>query len=287
MFVTMQLDVLTTILTDHGCVKSVLENLNRKFVNIEATLLRAKVLREFSKQKHTAIIQSAITNHDGQDDHTKLAYLFAPFILSNLNQTVIYSTPLTEPVLNNLKRYYQVEKTLNLKKIDDNVLESLNLFLDFHDSNGSDAEFVLMQLINALTQADVSTIFLISDCLISSEALFEIEKFFHVRILQIQPTQQALLLNYSFDASQAPLEMQKLLFKRKDDFHIDLCRRYAELNAQILYLSGLYDFERAKNLVDDMFYSEHIYEKLSVYAEYMQTQLQNKVFDRHAQQLFA
>ncbi|MDN5649675.1 MAG: hypothetical protein L0G93_15255, partial [Acinetobacter sp.] len=29
---------------------------------------------------------------------------------------------------------------------------------------------------------------------------------------------------------------------------------------------------------EDMFYSEHIYEKLSVYAEYMQTRLQNNVF---------
>ncbi|MNC73997.1 hypothetical protein D3C75_1252850 [compost metagenome] len=50
------------------------------------------------------------------------------------------------------------------------------------------------------------------------------------------------------------------------------------MNAKILNLSGLYDLAQAQNLVEDMFYSEHIYEKLSVYAEYMQTRLQNNVF---------
>ena len=58
-----------------------------------------------------------------------LAYLFSPFILANLNQTVLYSTLLTAQVQDILKPYYQVEKTMNLTK-DDVVLESLNLFLD-------------------------------------------------------------------------------------------------------------------------------------------------------------
>lgn len=30
------------------------------------------------------------------------------------------------------------------------------------------------------------------------------------------------------------------------------------------------------HLIDDMFYSEHIFEKLSVYSEYMQTLLQSQ-----------
>ena len=71
------------------------------------------------------------------------------------------------------------------------------------------------------------------------------------------------------------LNMQKLLFKRKDDFHVNLCRQFAELNAEVLTLLRLYEIEQATNLVEDMFYSEHIFEKLSVYSEYMQTQLQN------------
>lgn len=51
MFVTTQLNVLTQVLFEHGCSENVIEQLNQRFVNLEATLLRAKVLREFSKRK--------------------------------------------------------------------------------------------------------------------------------------------------------------------------------------------------------------------------------------------
>jgi hypothetical protein len=40
---------------------------------------------------------------------------------------------------------------------------------------------------------------------------------------------------------------------------------------------GSYNQQQATQLVEDMFYAEHIYEKLSVYAEYMQTCLQHGV----------
>jgi hypothetical protein len=36
-------------------------------------------------------------------------------------------------------------------------------------------------------------------------------------------------------------------------------------------------FDRAQVLVEDMFYSEHIFEKMSVYGEYIQTHLQHQV----------
>ena len=45
----------------------------------------------------------------------------------------------------------------------------------------------------------------------------------------------------------------------------------AKLIAQISQLSEV----QAAHLIEDMFYSEHIFEKLSVYAEYMQTHIQN------------
>jgi len=140
MFVTTQLNVLTQVLCEHGCSENVIEQLNQRFVNLEATLLRAKVLREFSKKKSTAIIQSAITSN-----HLSLAYLFSPFILANLNQTVLYSTLLTAQFQDILKPYYQVEKTMNLTK-DDVVLESLNLFLDLQDQTWDAQEFVYFQL---------------------------------------------------------------------------------------------------------------------------------------------
>ena len=43
MFVTTQLNVLTQVLCEHDCSENVIEQLNQRFVNLEATLLRAKV----------------------------------------------------------------------------------------------------------------------------------------------------------------------------------------------------------------------------------------------------
>ncbi|MGO3385474.1 MAG: hypothetical protein ACTIMQ_12180, partial [Acinetobacter guillouiae] len=235
MFVTTQLNVLTQVLCEHGCSENVIEQLNQRFVNLEATLLRAKVLREFSKKKSTAIIQSAITSN-----HLSLAYLFSPFILANLNQTVLYSTVLTAQVQDILKPYYQVEKTMNLTK-DDVVLESLNLFLDLQDQTWDAQEFVYFQLFKALTQAEVDRIFLITDQPINPDYLFEIECFFKVRIFLVNPENDQDGLNLQLDHHDHKLNMQKLLFKYKDDFYVALCRKFSEMNAKILNLSGLYD----------------------------------------------
>lgn len=68
-------------------------------------------------------------------------FLFAPFILANLNHPVIYSSPATPTVLNILNRYYQAEQKQNLK-IDD-VLEALNVYLDLSDSVFNDVDFFI------------------------------------------------------------------------------------------------------------------------------------------------
>ncbi|KAF1025036.1 MAG: hypothetical protein GAK29_02205 [Acinetobacter bereziniae] len=270
MFITTQLNVLTQFLSDHACSNHVMNQINQRFVNFEATLLRAKVLRKFSEKKQIMIIQSEISSNQSDS-----AFLFSPFILANLNQTVVYTTPLTDFVHSFFKPYYHIEKTINLTEKDETVLESLNLRLDFYDQGLQKRDFICFQLFKALTQSEVHCIFLISDHPIDINGLYEIECFFRIRIFLIRPQdhQQQCILQYQAEH----LNMQQLLFKYKDAAHIALCREFSEINAKILHLLRLYDLSRAQNLVEDMFYSEHIYEKLSVYAEYMQTKLQNNV----------
>ncbi|MCX5466941.1 hypothetical protein [Acinetobacter nematophilus] len=270
MFITTQLNVLTQFISDHACSTKVINQLNQKFVNFEATLLRAKVLREFSEKRHISIIQSEMTT-----DQTDFAYLFAPFILANLNQTVLYTSPLTDQLQDLLKPYYQIEKTINLTEKDETVLESLKLRLDFQDQALIKQDFICFELFKALTQSEIQTIFLITDHPIDIHGLYEIECFFRVRIFLIRPQDHQSQRSFEYQVDH--LNMQQLLFKYKDAAHIELCRVFSEMNARILSLLGLYDIYRAQNLVEDMFYSEHIYEKLSVYAEYMQTKLQNNV----------
>lgn len=264
MFVTKSLNKIPEIIEQGILSEKLNKKLTQKFVNLEATLLRAKVLRELSKEKADYIVQSAI-----QNEQSSLAYLLAPFILGNLNQTTIYHSQATAPVLNLLSRYYQAEKKQHLK-IDD-VLEALNIYLDLHDIDLDDVDFFYYALLHALCRADISQIFLITHLKLDTQKIAEIEQFFKIKIHYIHTDP----LDKMMDSTE--LNMRKLLFKNKDQQYIELCEKFSKLNAQLLSVSGRYSQTQAKQLVEDMFYAEHIYEKLSVYAEYMQTRLQHGV----------
>lgn len=264
MFVTKSLNKIPEIIEQGILSEKLNKKLTQKFVNLEATLLRAKVLRELSKEKADYIVQSAI-----QNEQSSLAYLLAPFILGNLNQTTIYHSQATAPVLNLLSRYYQAEKKQHLK-IDD-VLEALNIYLDLHDTDLDDVDFFYYALLHALCRADISQIFLITHLKLDTQKIAEIEQFFKIKIHYIHTDP----LDKMMDSTE--LNMRKLLFKNKDQQYIELCEKFSKLNAQLLSVSGRYSQTQAKQLVEDMFYAEHIYEKLSVYAEYMQTRLQHGV----------
>lgn len=269
MFVTKSLNKIPEIIEQGFLSEKLKQKLIQKFVNLEATLLRAKVLRELSKAKADYIVQSAI-----QNEQSSLAYLFAPFILGNLNQTVIYHSQATAPVLNLLSRYYQAEKKQHLK-IDD-VLGALNIYLDLHDTDLDDVDFFYYALLHALCRADISQIFLITHLKLDSQKIAEIEQFFKIKIHSIHTDPLDKIMD------SAELNMRKLFFKNKDQQYIDLCEKFATLNAQLLLSYGSYNQQQAIQLIEDMFYAEHIYEKLSVYAEYMQTCLQHGVSRKQA-----
>ncbi|MCO8092309.1 MULTISPECIES: hypothetical protein [Acinetobacter] len=264
MFVTESLNRIPEIVEQEAFSAKLKNILTQKFVNLEAMLLRAKVLRELSKAKVDYIVQSAI-----QPEQASLAYVFAPFILGNLNQSTIYHTQATVPVLILLNRYYQVEKKLHLKV--DDILPVLNIYLDLHDTDFDEVDFFYYALLNALCRADVTQIYLITQLKLDAQKIAAVEKFFKIKIHLISTDPSDKIMNC------AELNMRQLLFKHKDQQYIELCEKFSKLNAQLLSLSGRYKPVQAKQLVEDMFYAEHIYEKLSVYAEYMQTCLQNTV----------
>ncbi|MEG0482048.1 MAG: hypothetical protein RR569_02970 [Acinetobacter sp.] len=269
MFVTAQLKPLSEFVDESVLSVKTQNILELYYLNLEATLLRAKVLREFSKTQSYSIIQSKIL-----PEQASLAYLFAPFILSNLNKTVLYATPASSVVMNVLNHYYQADQKYSSEQKQNSnpnkVLDALNIFLDIQNLVLSDSDFIYLNLIKALCRADVSTIFLITDLKLDLKKVLEIESFFNVRILQIRTHAE----QYIPDSST--LNINHLLFKNKNAFYTDLCSQFSHINAQLLQHCDQYRFDQAQHLIEDMFYSEHIIEKLSVYSEYMQTCLQQE-----------
>lgn len=263
MFITSQLNVLHKIIKNQYISTLVIDQLEQTYVNLEATLLRAKVLRDFSKTQTVYLIQSHI-----EPQQSSLAYLFSPFIFANLNKAAIYTTPATPPVLSILNKYYQAEKKV-LFKVDD-VLESLKIYIDLELAELNEVEFIYLSLIKALCRSDISTVFLITHLEIDLEALNQLEQFLKIKIYWIKTTKDDDLKNLN------GLEMRKLLFKNKDETYVKLCAKFAQMNAALVGLCDTFTAGQMTHLIDDMFYSEHIFEKLSVYSEYIQTLLQSQ-----------
>ena len=83
MFITSQLNVLHKIIKNQPIPVSILAQLEQTYVNFEATLLRAKVLRDFSKSETVYLIQSHI-----EPQQSSVAYLFSPFIFGKRSMSV-------------------------------------------------------------------------------------------------------------------------------------------------------------------------------------------------------
>jgi len=262
MFITKELNALTQLFQSKVPSQAVQQQLSLEYVNLEATLLRGKVLRDFSKEKVAYIAQAEIVGNDNN-----LAYLFAPFMIANLNQPVIYTTPVSSSVLKILNQYYQADKSVNLK-IED-VIHSMKLYIELVDDAKVEQDFLFRCLVKALCRTDVFHIFLITHLSLDQQQIQILEDYFDVKIDVIHADSRPSMLNDEL------INTRRLLFKNKDEAHKTLCTLFSGLNANLVAKIGQFSPAQAAHLIEDMFYSEHIFEKLSVYAEYMQTRIQN------------
>lgn len=262
MFEISQLNLIHQLLSGYEVSPQIEILLKQKYLNVEATLLRAKMLRQIEKAGQIAIIQDPITDHIED-----LAYLFSPFILANLNQKVIYHTAENEQVLSILSRYYHVNQS-NIGLNFDELLDSLGLFIQLNNEELTLEDLFYTNLINSLCNSKVSRIICITRLNINLELINLIADFLHVQIEIIALENQAEYLDIS------KINMLQLVFKNKNDEYIQLCTKLSKMNAKLLNILDLYGFEHAQLLIEDMFYSEHIFEKLSVYGEYLQTKIQ-------------
>ena len=262
MFEISQLNLIHQLLAGYEISPQVKRLLKQKYLNVEATVLRAKKLREIEKAGQIVILQDPITEHIED-----LAYLFSPFILSNLNQKVIYHTVKNEQSLSILSRYYQANQS-NLSFNFDELLDSLGLSLQLNDEEMTQEDSFYLNLINSLCNSKVSRIICITRLDINLELINLIAHFLHVQIQIITLENQTEYIDIN------KINMLQLLFKNKNDEYIQLCTKLSKINGKLLKILDLYSLDQAQLLVDDMFYSEHIFEKLSVYGEYMQTKIQ-------------
>lgn len=256
MFKTKILQQISEVFAGEICFKTILDQQDFTQDRLEAQLLHAAQLRNQQPSHSNAIIQSAI--HPFSHD---IAYLFAPFILSNLNLKTLYTTPKTPTVLTVFNSYLNTSEMQLAQHTE--ILKDLNFSIQLSDVAQNEAEFLYQYLLAALCNEKINHIFIISDVQPNLTQLKTLEIQLGVRIFTLAKVTKKLDI--------AVLDMRKLLFKNKDTQYMQLCADFAEINAQILVPLMTLTQHQAQHLIDDMFYSEHIFEKLSVYSEYMST----------------
>ena len=120
-----------------------------------------------------------------------------------------------------------------------------------------------------MCRTDIFHIFLVTHLSLDQQQIQILENYFDVKIDVIHADRRPSMLNDEL------INTRRLLFKNKDEAHKSLCTLFSSLNANLVAKIGQFSPTQAAHLIEDMFYSEHIFEKLSVYAEYMQTRIQN------------
>lgn len=263
MFITPELQHLPRIFNLEHLSETVQHRLSMEYMNLEGAILRAKVVRAFGRQNLHYIIQDAV-----QEQDVNLGYAFSPFIFANLNKPCIYSTSSTAMIENIFGRFGQVDYKIKA----DYALDAMHMYLEIRESTYSNAEMLQLGLLRALCRPDLKHVFLITDTtLLNTQAIAEIEQFLKIHIHPIHKQQQS---EWTIPVA-SEIKLKKLLFKHKDSQYMALCEYFSQQNAELLKRCDSLKLEQNTRLIEDMFYSEHIFEKMSVYSEYIQTLSQN------------
>ncbi|MHA3105411.1 hypothetical protein ACX1N1_14905 [Acinetobacter sp. ANC 3791] len=263
MFITPELQHLPRIFNLEHLSETVQHRLSMEYMNLEGAILRAKVVRAFGRQNLHYLIQDAV-----QEQDVNLGYVFSPFIFANLNKPCIYSTPNTAMIENILERFGQVDYKIKA----DYALDAMHMYLDIRESTYSDTEMLQLGLLRALCRPDLKHVFLITDTTkLNTQAITEIEQFLKIHIHPIHKQRQSEWVV----PVATEIKLKKLLFKHKDVQYMALCEYFSQQNAELLKCCDSLKLEQNTRLIEDMFYSEHIFEKMSVYSEYIQTLSQN------------
>lgn len=263
MFITPELQHLPQIFNLPQLSEAVQHRLSMEYMNLEGAILRAKVVRAFGRQNLHYLIQDAV-----QEQDANLGYVFSPFIFANLNKPCIYSTPHTTSIDHILGRFGKIQHKVKT----DYALDAMQMYVDLQDSHFAALEILQLGVLRALCRPDLKHLFLITQFTeLDHSAIAQIEQFLNVQIHIIHSAARSDLPV----PAASEIKLKKLLFKHKDAQYIALCEYFSKQNAALLKCCDSLKLEQNARLIEDMFYSEHIFEKMSVYSEYIQTLSQN------------
>lgn len=193
-----------------------------------------------------------------QFNPSRLSYVFSPLILSVLKHKTIFISSANAELQHVLGEYFRVEA---LKLNHTQALQEMDICFDLATYGCSVADLQHYAVFKALLDPNCKRLIVIGNEL--DTALKILLESFGIQMIQQKLAQQ------KFDLSE--IEFKKLLWKRKTDPVAEVCEEITTANIELVtQLSGIQHAD-AERLIDDLMYSEHLFEKVSVFGEFTET----------------
>ncbi|MCU4322269.1 hypothetical protein KTH34_01695 [Acinetobacter schindleri] len=193
-----------------------------------------------------------------QFDASRLSYVFSPLILSVLKHKTIFIAPANTELQQILGEYFRVEA---LKLNHTQALQEMDICFDLVTDGCSMPDLQRYAVFKALLDPICKSLIVIGNELDAGLKIL-------LESSGIQVIQQKLM-QQNFDLTE--IEFKKLLWKRKTDSVAVTCEEITSANIELVtQLSGIQHAD-AERLIDDLMYSEHLFEKVSVFGEFTET----------------
>lgn len=238
----------------------ILQRLGIEFLDeFDVILQQSLAVRSAQQSSHDYIIQSSTLENS-------LSYLFTPFIHAVLNQNTIYIAPRQNIVEQVYAHYFRLDA---LELENQQSITEMNLCLDLVPTEFNAAEFRIYALAKALLDPACQHMTMIGQSGLNPATKQQLESLFQVRIDEI------LLDHKQFNLPE--IDFKKLFWKRKTPELAQVCQSIAQENAPLVSRQFHMKLHDAAHLIDDLMYSEHLFEKLSVFGEFTETIFKNNL----------
>lgn len=145
----------------------------------------------------------------------------------------------------------------------------MNLCLDLVPTEFNAAEFRIYALAKALLDPACQHMTMIGQSGLNQANKEQLASLFQVQIDEI------LLDQKPFNLPE--IDFKKLFWKRKTPELAQVCQSITQENAPLVSRQFHMKLNDAAHLIDDLMYSEHLFEKLSVFGEFTETIFKNNL----------
>ena len=185
------------------------------------------------------------------------ALVFSPIILSLMGHTAIFYAPAASSATQVLQQYFNLDA---LAQAHDQALQDMQLCFDVQQKIENQAYFELLASVKALLNPHVSHVILIDPISIELSAWMST---FGCQSYHIQSLQSV--------GKFTDIDYKTLFWKRKSPENIKCCQHITHSISQLLNHLNLMKAHDLERLIDDFMYSEHLFEKISVFGEFTET----------------